>query len=388
MEGLYRRYPDDHEAAAFYAFALKDSDRDGDPTHPKRKEAAAILERLFLFEPNHPGVAHYLIHTYDSPGIAQLGLPAARRYARIAPAAPHALHMPSHIFARLGMWQEDIDSNLASIAASRNAAATHMGDEGHQYHAMEFLIYAYLQSGREAEAQRLIEEVRSFPKMKNMYGADFDPKISALTQFSAAYALELHNWKETEALPLMSPADDADASITYKARAIGASRSGDLPAAHANLRAIQDLHATLVKEKKLPISINAVEEDQRVVSAWIDHAEGRNNEATKTLREIAAKEQGIFAPDGGIPAHEMLGDILSEMGEPEQALMEYEAELKLSPNRFDSLYGAGRAAELAKQPNKATAYYQQVIKVCIGGASTRSELGYAQRFVSTVAKQN
>jgi tetratricopeptide (TPR) repeat protein len=388
MEKLYRRYPDDHEAAAFYAFALKDSDRDDDPTHAQRKEAAAILERLFLLEPNHPGVAHYLIHTYDYPGMAELGLPAARRYAKIAPAAPHALHMPSHIFARLGMWQEDIDSNLASIAASRNAAVTRMGDEGHQYHAMEFLLYAYLQSGREAEAQRLIEEVKSLPKMKDMYGADFDPQVSALTEFSAAYALELRHWKEAAALPLISPADDADASITYKARAIGASHNGDLPTAHANLQAIQDLHATLVKEKKLPVSIHAVEEDQRLVSAWIDHAEGRNDEATKTLREMAAEEQGIFAPDGGIPAHEMLGDILSEMGQPEQALTEYEAELKLSPNRFDSLYGAGRGAEMAKQPRKATAYYQQVLKVCAGGASTRPELGYAQRFVATIAKQN
>jgi hypothetical protein len=198
MEKLYRQYPEDHEAAAFYAFALKDSDRADDSTQPKRKEAAAILEKLFLVEPNHPGVAHYLIHTYDYPGMAELGLPAARRYAKIAPAAPHALHMPSHIFARLGLWQEDIDSNLASVAASRNSAATHMGDEGHQYHAMEFLMYAYLQSGREAEAQRLIEEVRSLPKMKDMYGTDFDPQISAVTSFSAAYAVELHHWKEAK----------------------------------------------------------------------------------------------------------------------------------------------------------------------------------------------
>jgi hypothetical protein len=194
MEKLYRRYPDDHEAAAFYAFALKDSDRDDDPRQPKRKEAAAILEKLFLLEPNHPGIAHYLIHTYDYPGMAELGLPAARRYVEIAPSAPHALHMPSHIFARLGLLQEDIYSNLASVAASRNSAATHMSDEGHQYHAMEFLMYAYLQCGREAEAQRLIEEVRSLPKMKNMYGADFDPQLCALTSFSAAYALELHRW--------------------------------------------------------------------------------------------------------------------------------------------------------------------------------------------------
>src|SRR5207245_2335589 len=157
MEKLYRRYPDDHEAAAFYALALEESDSDDDPTHARRKQAAPILEKLFVIEPQHPGVAHYLIHTYDVAGMAELGLPAARRYAQIAPAAPHALHMPSHIFARLGMWQEDIDSNLASVAASRNAAAVHMEDEGHRFHAMEFLVYAYLQCRAERGAQRVLE---------------------------------------------------------------------------------------------------------------------------------------------------------------------------------------------------------------------------------------
>jgi tetratricopeptide (TPR) repeat protein len=389
MEKLYRQYPEDHEAAAFYAFALKDSDRDDDPTQPERKEAAAILEKLFLVKPNHPGVAHYLIHTYDYPGMAELGLPAARRYAKIASAAPHALHMPSHIFARLGLWQEDIESNLASVAASRNSAATRMGDEGHQYHAMEFLMYAYLQSGGEAEAKRLIEEVRSLPKMKDMYGTDFDPQISALTSFSAAYAVELHHWKEAEALPLISPVDNADASTTYKSRAIGASRSGDVPTANANLQAIQELHATLVKEKKVPnFVIKAVEDDQRVAFAWISHAEGRNDEATKALREIATREQGIFSPDGGIPAHEMLGDMLSEMGQPEQALTEYEAELKVNPNRFDSLYGAGRAAEILKLSDKANGYFNQLVKICAGTNSSRPELTYARGVLSTVAKRN
>jgi tetratricopeptide (TPR) repeat protein len=250
---------------------------------------------------------------------------------------------------------------------------------------MEFLMYAYLQCGREAEAQRLIEEVRSLPKMKNMYGADFDPQLSALTSFSAAYALELHRWTEAKALPLTSPADDADASTTYKARAIGASRGGDLQTARANLQAIRDLHATLVREKKPLIAIGAVEGDQRVVSAWINHAEGRNDEAIKTLGEIARKEQGIFAPDGGIPAHEMLGDILTEMGQPDHALLEYEAELKLNPNRFDSLYGAGHAAEMAKLPEKANAYYKQLIEECANGNSSRPELAYARGALSAVA---
>jgi tetratricopeptide (TPR) repeat protein len=320
--------------------------------------------------------------------MAELGLAAARRYAKIAPAAPHALHMPSHIFARLGLWQEDIDSNLASIAASRNAATTHMGDEGHQYHAMEFLLYAYLQSGREAEAQQLIEQVKSLPKMEDMYGTGFDPQISALTSFSAAYALELHHWKEAKALPIISPLDSGDVSITYKARAIGAAHGGDLQVARANLQAIQNLHATYITQKKPPMWINAVAEDERMVTAQIDHAEGRNDAAIGALREIANKEQGVFAPDGGIPAHEMVGDILTELGKPEQALREYEAELELNPNRFDSLYGAGRAAELANLPDKASAYYKQLVKVCAGGNSNRPELSYVRGFLSTVAKQN
>jgi len=388
MQRLHSDYPDDHEAAAFYAFALTKADRDDDPTHAKRKQAAAILEELFALEPNHPGVAHYLIHTYDYPGMAELGLPAARRYAKIAPAAPHALHMPSHIFARLGIWQEDIDSNLASIAASRHASATHMGDEGHQYHAMEFLVYAYMQSGRDPEAAKLIEEIRSLPKMKDMYGSGFDPQVSALTSFSAFYALELHHWKEAEALPLISPADDPDASITYKARAIGAARNGDLTTARENLRFIDDLHAILMKEKKPTFSINAVEDDRRVVSAWIAHAEGHNDDAINILQQFATKEEGAVAPDGSIPAHEMEGDILVEMGKPEQAIVEYEAELKLSPNRFNSLYGAGRAAEMAHRSADAESFYTQLLKVCAGGDSTRSEIARARSFVSAVASKN
>jgi tetratricopeptide (TPR) repeat protein len=388
MERLYRRYPDDHEASAFYALALMDSDRDDDPSHAKRKEAAAILEMLFVLEPNHPGVTHYLIHTYDYPGMAELGLPAARRYAKIAPAAPHALHMPSHIFARLGLWQEDIASNLDSIAASRSGTSMGMGDEGHQFHAMEFLVYAYLQCGREAEAQKVIEDVKSLPKMKNMYDTDFDPRISALVEFSASHALELHNWKEAVDLPILTAADDADSSITYRARAIGASQLGDLGRANQNLRAIENLHALLVQEKKPSSAIKAVEDDRRVASAWISHTEGENEEAMKILREIASKEKGTFETDGDTTAHEMLGDMLLDMNRAEQALVEYEAELKLNPNRFNSLYGAGRAAELGKQQDKATAYYQQLIKVCAGGNSSRPELAKAQRFLSIVAGQN
>jgi tetratricopeptide (TPR) repeat protein len=385
MGRLYRRYPDDHEAAAFYALALEESDRDDDPTRARRKQAAAILEKLFLLEPNHPGVAHYLIHTYDVPGMAELGLPAARRYAQIAPAAAHALHMPSHIFARLGMWQEDIDSNLASIAASRNASATHLGDEGHQYHAMEFLVYAYLQSGRESEASNVIESLKTLPKMNNMYGTDYDPNISAQVEYSASYVTELHLWKDAVELPLLTADDDGDSSLTYKARAIGAARLGDLPMAEENLRAINNLHEKLLKKNKVTPA-NAVDEDSRVVKAWIDHAEGKNDEALKLLQEIARSDQGLFATDGNTPAHEMMGDILLDMNRPDPALAEYESELKVSPNRFDSVYGAGRAAEAAKQADKASGYYRQLVQTCALGRSTRPELVHAQEFLSAAAK--
>jgi tetratricopeptide (TPR) repeat protein len=189
-------------------------------------------------------------------------------------------------------------------------------------------------------------------------------------------------------LPLISATDDADASITYVARAIAATHLGDLPTARANLNSIQELHATMVKEKKLQFSIDAVDEDGKVVSAWIEHAEGQDQDAINTLRKIADKEQGTFAAGGGIPAHEMIGDILVDTGRPAEALAEYEAELKLSSNRFNSLYGAAHAAELSNQHSKAADYYEQLTKVCESGNSTRPELAHARSFVSQVAKQN
>jgi len=387
MEQLHRDYPSDHEATAFYAFALVGADRDDDPAHAKRRQAAALLEPLFAVEPNHPGVAHYLIHAYDKPDLAELGLPAARRYAQIAPGAPHALHMPSHIFAQLGLWEEDINSNLASVAASRNASVTHMGDEGHQFHAMEFLMYAYLQSGREAAAQQLIEEVKSLPKMKSMYGIDADPQVFALLSYSASYLVELHQWDEAAELPLTSGTEFGDDSITYLVRAIGAARNGHAEKARHNVAEIESIYNQVVA-KKLPFA-DWVDRQRREAEAWADHAEGKNDEAIRLLRPIADKEKtGVFGATGDLPAREMLADMLLEMNRPEQALGEYEAELKISANRFNSLYGAGRAAEIAKQPGKATAYYHQLLKACAGGNSNRVELAHAQEFLSTVAAQN
>src|ERR1700681_3584118 len=215
MEKVYRKYPDDHEAAAFYALSLLAAEPDNDTTFANRKEAGAILEKLFAVEPNHPGVVHYLIHSYDKPQLAQLGLPAARRYAQIAPAAPHALHMPSHIFARLGLWQDDINSNLASIAATRKTAAMHMGGEGHQFHAMDFLLYAYLQSGREADAKALMDEVKAMPEMHDMYGVGFDPHLAAEAHFASLYPIEMRDWAGAATLAPIAVQGTAEDSVGY-----------------------------------------------------------------------------------------------------------------------------------------------------------------------------
>jgi tetratricopeptide (TPR) repeat protein len=382
MDTAYQRYPDDREAAAFYALSLLASEPDNDTTFANRKQAAAILEKLFAVEPDHPGIAHYLIHSYDKPQLAELGLPAARRYAAIAPAAPHALHMPSHIFARLGLWQDDIDSNLASIAATRKSAAMHMGGEGHQFHAMDFLVYAYLQSGREAEAQQVIDEVKAMPAKKDdMYGMDFDPRTSALVTFSARYALEMHHWTDAASLAPVPGAKTGDSSITYWARAIGAARTGNMAEARKDVAEIETIHSTLLKEKKTSFA-EAVDQDHQEASAWLAHAEGNNDEAIKTLRTIAEKEEAEGDEPLAIPAREMLADMMLDMNRPEQALAEYEADLKFNPNRFNGLYGAALAAEKAGKSDKSNNYYARLVKICSGSNSDRPELSHAKALVA------
>ena len=381
MERVYKKYPDDHEAAAFYALSLLASEPDNDTTFANRKQAGAILDKLFAEEPNHPGIAHYLIHTYDKPQLAQLGLPAARRYAQIAPAAPHALHMPSHIFARLGLWQDDINSNLASIAATRKATEMHMGGEGHQFHAMDYLVYAYLQSGREADALKVIEEVKAMPPMKDMYGTGYDPRLYALAAFPARYALELHHWTEAASLTPVAYAQTGDASITYWARAIGAAHIGNVAQARTDIEHIDAIHKTLVDQKKKNFA-EAVDQDRKEATAWLDHAEGRNDAAIAALRTIAEKEEASGdESDGGTPAREMIADMLLEMKQPEQALAEYKTDLKFYPNRFNGLYGAAQAAEMAGQMSQATEYYAVLVKTCEGSTSERPELAKAKQAV-------
>jgi tetratricopeptide (TPR) repeat protein len=381
MRVTFQSYPDDHEAAAFYALSLLALDSHDDATFANRKQAAAILEKLFAIEPDHPGVAHYLIHSYDKPQLAQLGIPAARRYAQVAPAAPHALHMPSHIFARVGLWQDDINSNLASIAATRKTAAMHMGGEGHQFHAMDFLFYAYLQSGREADAKALMDEVKAMPAMHDMYGMGFDPHLATLAHFTALYPIELRDWSTAAALTPVAVPGTAEESAGYWAQAIGAAHLGKADIARKDIAAIKGIHQKLVADKKKDFA-EAVENDRKQAEAWLLFAEGKQDDAVETLRPMADKEDSLGEEPQGIPTREMIAEILLASNRPQQALAEYQTDLKMNPNRFNALYGAARAAEEAGKQSQAAEYYALLLQVCAGGSSTRPELSRARELVA------
>jgi tetratricopeptide (TPR) repeat protein len=381
MKKVYESYPDDHEAATFYALSLLASEPHHDATFANRKAAAAILEKLFAIEPDHPGVAHYLIHSYYKPQLAQLGIPAARRYAQVAPAAPHALHMPSHIFARVGLWQDDINSNLASVAATRKTAAMHMGGEGHQFHAMAFLFYAYLQSGREADARALMDEVKAMPEMHDMYGVGFDPHLATEAHFAALYPLEMRDWTTAASLAPVAVPGTAENSATYWAKAIGAAHLHQPEEVRKDVAAIEAIHQKFVAEKKKDFA-EATDNDLKQAKAWLAFAEGKYDDAVEALRPIADKEDALGDEPQGIPTREMIADILLEANRPQQALAEYQADLKFNPNRFNGLYGAARAAEGGGKPKEANEYYATLVKVCAGGSSTRPELSHARELLA------
>jgi tetratricopeptide (TPR) repeat protein len=387
MEKVSKRNPDDHEAAAFYGLSLLAAEPDHDKTNAYRLKAAAVLEKLFAEEPDHPGVAHYLIHTYDRPDMAEKGLPAARKYARLAPAAPHALHMPAHIFARLGLWQDDIDSNVASIAATQKEAAMNMGGAGHQFHAMDFLVYAYLQTGREQDAQKIIDEVRAMPPMKDMYDMGFDPRFFALSAYPASYALELHDWNAAAQLTPIEGADDIVQSITYTARAIGAGHAGNVERVKKEIAKLEEIQKRLEPKRKSDQGeYESVSNELVVARGWLDFAQGNVDDAVKLLRTVADKEQGEAESSQGIPTHEMIADMLLQAKRPEQALAEYEITLKTNPGRFNALYGAATASAAIGKNDKAHDYYAQIVKNCADSKSDRAELKHAREEADRLAR--
>jgi tetratricopeptide (TPR) repeat protein len=379
MEKVYRRYPQDHEAAVFYALSLLTWAPDANTALHNAKNAIAILNPLFDVNPNDPGVAHYLIHAADDPRLAQLGLPAARRYAQIAPASPHALHMPSHIFARLGLWQEDIQSNLATIAATQQPSAIHFGAE-HRVHAMDFLEYAYLQIGEDGKAKAIANGLGNIREQDMDKGLDgYLNQMRA--HFPAMYMLEMHQWKEATVLQPPSGAEPENQQITYWARAVGAGHLRDAPAARD---AVSQFNATLDATRKGNHAYRAdrMTTNHDEADAWLAFAQGRNEVALKLMQAVADKQDAEGKGEVELPAREMLADMLQEMGRPAEALAEYEKSMKTDPNRFNGLAGAGRAAESARQPEKARTYYGQLLRNCDGGAhSDRPALAHARAFI-------
>ena len=375
MEKVYQQYPEDQQAAVFYALSLLTWAVDDDPlANPKK--AIAILTRVFEENPDDPGAVHYLIHASDAPQLAQLGLPAARRYAQIAPASAHALHMPSHIFARLGLWQEDIQSNLSSLAAARRPSSMHVGAEN-QIHAMEFLEYAYLQIGEDDKAATMVADFGRIPREEvneDLRSNYFDSRIA---HFPAIYALERHRWKEAVALQPPAEVEPYNQAITYWARAVGAGHLRDLAAARD---AVEQYDASVEATKKGTHAFKAkyMRTNQDEAHAWLAFAEGKNGYALGLLRRVADKQDVEGKGEVELPAREMLGDMLLEMGRPREALSEYENAMKVDPNRFNGLWGAGRAAELAGERGKATAYYQQLLNTCDSQLNSRPELSKAK----------
>jgi tetratricopeptide (TPR) repeat protein len=378
MQKAYQRYPQDHEAAVFYALSLLTWAPDANIALDNARKAITILNQLFAIDPDDPGVAHYLIHAADDPRLAQLGLPAARRYAQIAPSSPHALHMPSHIFARLGLWPEDIQSNQATIAATQQPSAIHFGAE-HQVHAMDFLEYAYLQIGEDSKAKAIANG------LGNVREQDMDKGLDGYlnqmrAHFPAMYALERHQWKEAMALQPSSGAEPENQQITYWARAVGAGHERNAVAAQD---AVNQFDAMLAATRKgnHPYRADRMSTNHDETHAWLAFAQQRNEDALKLLRAVADKQDAEGKGEVELPAREMLADMLLQMGRPGQALAEYEKSMKTDPNRFNGLAGAGRAAELSHQSEKAKAYYAQLLKNCDNGAhSDRPELTHARSF--------
>jgi tetratricopeptide (TPR) repeat protein len=378
MQKLFAQYPKDREAAVFYALSLLGLQSENDTELENPRKAIAILAKLFKEEPNHPGVAHYLIHAADNRHLADLGLPAARRYAQIAPASPHALHMPSHIFARLGLWQEDIQSNLASIAAARQSSGMRVGAE-HQIHAMDFLEYAYLQIGENNKAKAIVDQLATIRK------DDVDPGLDGYldrmrAHLPAMYALETHQWKEAQALSPPAGAEPSSQAITYWARAVAAGHLRDVAAARD---AVQQYDAMLdaVRKSSSPYKADYMGTNGGEAHAWLVFAEGKNDEALSLLRSVADKQDAEGKGEVELPAREMLGDMLLEINRLREALAEYEKSLNTDPNRFNGLDGAARSAELLQQPQTAAPYYKQLLKNC-EAPSQRPELSHAKELLA------
>jgi len=388
MESVYVRNPKDNEAAVFYALALDSTADPSDKTYTNQLKAATILEKVYREEPNHPGVAHYLIHSYDYPSLANRALVPARSYAKIAPSVPHAQHMPSHIFTRLGLWEESIQSNTVSAAAGREYARK-SGWEGawpEQLHAMDYLAYAYLQTGQDQKAQGVLDELRSIRKAEpENFAAAY-----AFAAIPARVALERHRWSEAAALA-PHPAEfpwkrfQWGEAITSFARALGAARSGEVATARQDADKLQALRDSLVQAQNAYWA-DQVEIQRRAALGWIALAEGKNDDAVTLMRSAAdledASDKHPVTPGAILPARELLGSMLLELKQPAPALREFETSMGREPNRYNGIYGVALAAELSGDLSKAKTYYARLVTLCDKADTERPELHHARVFLA------
>jgi len=394
MHQLRDKYPDDFEIEAFYAFAVLAAGyaMPNDTTLSKQLEAAALLEKLWKQNPNHPGVVHYLIHCYDYPALAQRGLAAAQSYASIAPWVPHALHMPSHIFTRLGMWDESIAANGASAEASRAYAAMRHRDatEAEELHALDYMVYSYLQEARDTEAKKIVDLAAKVRKT--------NPEL----EFSAAYALaaiptryafERNDWASAATLtvpnlPHWSSFPFMEALIEY-GHALGRAHTGDLDGARKAIARMQQLRDA-TKDPKFDYFKNHLDLQMQAASAWVAASEGKKSEAIEMLRHAADAEDILgkhpVSPGAFVPVREQLGSLLLEVGQAKHAQQEFEAALKIYPGRFRGLYGAARAAEQNGDKESASRYYAKLAAQTTKAASSRDELNHVREFLTAEAK--
>jgi tetratricopeptide (TPR) repeat protein len=377
LAALHQQSPDDVNAAAFYAVSLVAlAEQQEVDVHENLKAAIAILDPLCHAAPNNPGPAHYLIHATDRPEFASQGLEAARAYAKIAPDSSHALHMPSHIFVRLGLWQESISSNIAASASAAKATQEHRAVPHYQFHALDFLNYSYLQSGQESKARQLVQDLASVP------GADRESIAEHQAWLAARNSFELHRWKEAAALPVPKIPRSSQESI-YRVRAIGAARSDYVDSARKDLQKFVEISAEEQRKEHQHHADKPQDKSIRQLEAeaWVAFAEGQRDEAVKSLRSAADREDSDGVDSLAMPAREMLADMLLELKQPAEALTEYKSALKNSPNRFDSLYGAGHAAQLVGDSASANAYFLKLMEIS-APAADRAELAEAKSYLA------
>ncbi len=376
MEALAAKYPDDDEAQIFYAITLNVAASPADKTYANQLKGAAILEPIWQRQPQHPGVAHYLIHLYDYPPIAAKGLTAALRYSKIAPNAPHAQHMPSHIFTRVGYWKESVAANLASVQAAK---ATKEGAD--QLHGQDYLVYAYLQQGQDKAAHAVVDEIEAAQSDPDSFAGAFSRAAAP-----ARYAVERGDWKTAANLDVKPSKLQHVMAITYFARALGAARSGDPAAAKVDVAKLAEIRDSLL-EAKNNYWAGQVDVQAQIANAWVLYADGKSDDALKAMSAAAdaedKTEKSPVTPGSLTPARELYGVMLLDRGMAKEALAAFEATMAKEPNRFNGYVGVAKAAQSLGDTTKAKASYEKLVALASSSDSERPTLAAARAFVAS-----